>query len=333
MRELAAADIPYQPPLAMIGNLDKTVDRTLHALARALDYPLAGSIGNPLHNTGLAHIFENLPTTKAVAGGSNGIQALGDGAFNLQDILTGLAQNQFEAWFQPQLAARTLNLYGVEALARWHHPQAGIIGPEHFVPILEQAGHIHLLTDTIAHKTVAALAQFAEHGIDTRASINLSLADLDHYELVKRLQELTEEYGVANRRITVELRESAHIRDLAQTLETLSRLRLQGFGLALDHFGVGHSSIHNLDILPASELKIDASYIADMHRNSIHRKLLKSFVDLGRHVGASVIAEGVESKQQAKYLTQIGCTALQGFYIDEPMQTEQLILSYGCIAA
>lgn len=80
-------------------------------------------------------------------------------------------------------------------------------------------------------------------------------------------------------------------------------------------------------------MKIDPSYISDMHRNTIHRKLLKSFVDLGRHVGATVVAEGIETKQQCQYLTQIGCTALQGHYIDKPMPVEQLILSYGCIAA
>ncbi len=333
LRELAHKGNPCRPPLAMIGNLDKTVNRALHALAKALNYPLVGCIDNPLHNTGLAHIIENLAVTRPAADAPAGDSAMESTRFSLQEVLTGLAQGQFEAWFQPKVTARTMNLCGVEALARWRHPEAGIISPDQFLPVLESSDQIHLLTDTIAHKTIAALSQFAVHGIDTTASFNLSLSDLEHYDLVDRLLELTSEYGVANRRITVEMTESAGIRNLATTLETLSRLRLHGFGLSLDHFGVGHSSIHNLNILPASELKIDPSYIADMHRNSIHRKLLKSFVDLGRHVGADVVAEGVESRQQAKYLTQIGCTTLQGYYIDEPMQAEQLILSYGCIAA
>lgn len=226
-----------------------------------------------------------------------------------------------------------MNLCGVEALARWRHPEFGLIGPDEFVPLLERSGHIHRLTDAMADKTIAALAQFSEHGIDTTASINLSLAKLEQYNVVQRLRVLASKHGVPHRRITVEITETAAIRDLAATLETLSRLRLHGFGLALDNFGVGHSSIHNLDVLPASELKIDPSYISDMHRNTIHRKLLKSFVDLGRHVGATVVAEGIETKQQCQYLTQIGCTALQGHYIDKPMPVEQLILSYGCIAA
>ncbi len=334
MRELASQTADYQPPLAVFGTLDKTVERAIHSLARALDYPLAGFIGNPLHNTGLAHIIENLasrhPTKKAAQPCA---EAPRDCVFSASEILEGLEQDQFEPHFQPKVTARTLNLAGVEALARWHHPEHGIVTPEAFVPVLEKSGDIHRLTDIIADKTIASLALFSEHGIDTSASINLSLSQLDRYDAVERLGQLASQYGVANRRISVEITESDRIRNQTATLEALSRLRLHGFGLSLDHFGAGYSSLRNLDILPASELKIDPSYIANINLNSIHRKLVKSFVDLGRHIGATVVADGIETEMQCQYLTQIGCAVLQGYHIDKPMSAEHLILGYGCIAA
>lgn len=334
MRELASQAAGYQPPLAVFGTLDKTVERAIHSLARALDYPLAGFIGNPLHNTGLAHIFENLALRHpSRISAQPRVEQTADCVFSLEEIIEGLEQDQFEPHFQPKVTARTHNLAGVEALARWNHPNYGIVMPEAFVPVLEKSGDIHRLTDIIADKTIAALALFSQHGIDTSASINLSLSQLDHYDAVERLRQLASRYGVANRRISVEITENAQIRNLATTLEALSRLRLHGFGLSLDHFGVGHSSIRNLDILPASELKIDPSYIVDINLNSIHRKLVKSFVDLGRHIGATVVAEGIETEMQCQYLTQIGCAVLQGYHIDNAMSAEQLILSYGCIAA
>lgn len=333
MRELANQAATYRPPLAVFGTLDKTVERAIHSLAKALDYPLAGFIGNPLHNTGLAHIFENLATRQPSIRRAKPCAEPKCSEFSLAEILEGLAQDQFEPHFQPKVSARTLNLAGVEALARWNHPECGLVTPEAFIPVLEKSGDIHRLTDIIADKTIKSLALFSQHGIDTSASINLSLSQLDHYDAVERLRQLASKYGVANRRITVEITESARIRNLAVTLEALSRLRLHGFGLSLDHFGAGYSSIRNLDILPASELKIDPSYIADINLNSIHRKLVKSFVDLGRHIGATVVAEGIETERQCQYLTQIGCAVLQGYHIDKAMSAEQLILSYGCIAA
>jgi diguanylate cyclase len=102
--------------------------------------------------------------------------------------------------------------------------------------------------------------------------------------------------------------------------------------LSLDNFGSGQSSLQSLDCLPANEIKIDSAYIADINSNSMHRKLVKSMIDLGRHVGASVVATGIESDQQCQYLTQLGCQLLQGSFVDEPMTADQLILSYSSIA-
>lgn len=336
MRQLATSPATGRPALALVGDLDKTAERAIHSLARALNYPLAGSIGNPLHSSGLAHIFENLAASRPadLAGTlSPPLDNPALPAFGIDDILRGLNDDQFEPAFQPKINASSKNLYGVEALARWRHPEFGTIDPRYFIPALEQHGEIHRLTDVMVDKTIAALARFIEHGIETCASINLSPTGLEQYALVERLCELTRRHGIKNHCVTLELTETATIRDTATTLETLSRLRMHGFGLALGNFGAGHSSLQNLDILPASEIKIDPTYVADIQRNSIHRKMLKSFVDLGRHVGANVVAEGVETRPQSQYLSQIGCTALQGYFIAAPMSAEQLMLSYGSVAA
>ena len=331
MRALAASDSPSRTPLAVIGNLDNTVERAIHSLATALDYPLAGFIGNPLHNTGLAHIFENIsarhqrPESKSNSVGK-------PNAYTLQEILEGLERGEFEILLQPIVASRSLILSGVEALPHWHHPEHGLVNAAAFVPVLEQAGEIHRLTDMVVRKTVHALRRLGDHGIETRASINLSLTDLQHYDLLTAVGAVAAKCRIPTRRICFQITETTGICQQSSTLEALSRLRLQGFGLSLNNFGSGQSSLQSLDCLPVNEIKIDSAYIADINSNSMHRKLVKSMIDLGRHVGATVVATGIESDQQCQYLTQLGCQLLQGNFLDQPMTADQLILSYGCIA-
>lgn len=328
----ALASCPCRAPLAVVGNLDTSVERAIHSLATALDYPLAGFIGNPLHNTGLGHIFENIAAPrKHLECAHNAVARPAE--YTLESILNGLELGQLQVVFQPIVASRSLLLSSIEALPVWNHPQHVLVQASDFVPVLERAGEAHRLTEMVVRKTVQALRRLGDHGIETRANINLSLADLQHNDLLATVKSVATQCRIPARRIGFEITETSGIREQSTTLEMLSRLRLQGFGLSLDHFGSGHSSLQSLDRLPVNEIKIDASYVADINNNSLHRKLVKSMIDLGRHVGATVVATGVENDQQCQYLTQLGCPLLQGNFIDEPMSTERLILSYGSIAS
>jgi EAL domain-containing protein (putative c-di-GMP-specific phosphodiesterase class I) len=235
---------------------------------------------------------------------------------------------QFAAFFQPVVTARTRRLAGVEVFARWHHPLHGIVQPLAFVPVLERAGLIHLLTERITAQTAMAQAQLRDLGIDITAVINLPLASLQDYDVVHKSCEIVDQYAVPAHSISFQIIEDAGICQRNQTLETLARLRLHGFGLVLDGFGTGQSSLQVLDSLPASTLNIDAAYIGDIHANSMHRQLVKSIVDIGRHINAAVVAKGVESARQCHYLAHIGCNLVQGNHIDSPMPLQLLLERY-----
>lgn len=327
MRSLATEPPEKRPPVAVVSAMDETVERATTSLAKALSYPFMGFIIKPLRAEGLVKILENLDRYRPGPGQHTSDLAK-DLEFSIEEVEQGLAKDQFEPYFQPKVDAKSFELVSTEALARWKHPAHGLVSPDCYISLLEREGKIHYLTETIARKSIETVSEFFNHHINTSVSINLSLAQLEQYDIVSRLKQLAAQYRVPHENIYIEVTETAHIRDVATTLETLSRLRLLGFGLSLDDFGTGYSSIQNLDILPINELKIDQSFIADITTNVIHRELVESMISLGKNLGVTVVAEGVETEMQCQLLARMGCDQLQGFFISKALTANDFIASF-----
>ncbi|WP_196799870.1 EAL domain-containing protein [Mariprofundus ferrooxydans] len=181
--------------------------------------------------------------------------------FTVDEILQGIREHQFEPFLQPKVDLTTNQLVGAEALARWIHPEHGIIGPYAFIPKLEESDNIDELTFQMIEKSAAMCRQCHDAGYPVTISVNLSLVSLDDTTLADHITQLVKNIGLAPQHMVLEVTESAAMTEVAHALENLARLCMNGFQLSIDDYGTGYSSLQQLTRIPFSELKIDQSFV------------------------------------------------------------------------
>ena len=240
-------------------------------------------------------------------------------SFTLEEILQAIREKQIEPFLQPKVELRTGRLIGAEALARWIHPEQGVIGPYAFIPLLEQSGNIEELTFLMLEKTVRASLLLQDKGHALAISVNLSLSSLGDTTLAERITQLVRESGVDPHHIILEVTESAAMTNIAHALENLARLRMYGFSLSIDDYGTGFSSMQQLTRVPFSELKIDRSFVSDCVTNRSSRVIVESSIDMARKLCVKSVAEGVETQEEWDMLKSINCDVVQGYFIAKPM--------------
>jgi EAL domain-containing protein (putative c-di-GMP-specific phosphodiesterase class I) len=228
--------------------------------------------------------------------------------------------------YQPKarLVAGAWKIDCAESLVRWEHPEYGLIYPDEFIPLAESSGLIAALTDFVLQAGIGQVGVWNSLGLALGLSVNLSPRLVTNLEFPDQLAALAALSNVENSQLTLEVTETAALSDPAHTLDILTRLRVKKFGLSLDDFGTGFSSVTQLYQMPFSELKIDKSLGMDLQRNVEARTIVRSLVDLGHNLGLSVCCEGVESAQSLAFLGSIGCDYAQGYYIARPMVADAL---------
>lgn len=245
--------------------------------------------------------------------------------FDLEAILEGVRSKQFEPFYQPKLDFRTGRIIGAEALARWRHPQHGLLEPRDFIHLLEATQNIDTLTFLMLEETSVAAHLLQELGHNVVLSINLSLISLTDPTLADRITESVRSAGVEPRQIILEITEAASMTEAAQALENLARLRMRGFGLSIDDYGTGYSSMQQLTRIPFSELKVDASFIKNVSTDKSLRIIVESSIEMARKLQVKSVAEGVESQADWDALQAMGCDAAQGYFIAKPMDLTALL--------
>jgi EAL domain-containing protein (putative c-di-GMP-specific phosphodiesterase class I) len=243
-------------------------------------------------------------------------------AITRSDLEKALDRSEFEVVYQPKIECATGMLAGFEALARWNHPEAGLIMPTQFIPFAEQAGLIDALTAKVFDQSLAWFSQsFPES--DSRKSIKLSLnvsaKSLVDIQMADNLSNICRQSHVAPERVVLELTESSAMVDPMLSLDLITRLRVKGFLLSIDDFGTGFSSMVRLVRLPFSEIKVDKSFVMDAQQSQESRTIIRSIIDLGHSLGLLVAAEGVEDLATLNYLNSLGCDLAQGYFIARPM--------------
>lgn len=229
--------------------------------------------------------------------------------------------------YQPKIFCKTGTLAGFEALARWSF-NGKPVPPDRFIPLAEENGLIDDLTRLIVEQALKWLATVSEDrdnspstGIsEAHLSLNISARTLTNESLFRWVVSLCDELGIHRHRLIFELTESSAMGDTVAALDTLTRLRMQGFNLSIDDFGTGFSSMVQLVRLPFSEIKIDKSFVMDSGVSSESRAVTRSIVDLGRSLGLLSTAEGVEDQDTLDYLQTLGCDLAQGYFISRPMK-------------
>jgi PAS domain S-box-containing protein len=237
------------------------------------------------------------------------------------DLRRALDNGEFFPYFQPLVVLATGKLHGFEVLARWQHPDLGIISPAVFIPLAESNGLIGELSSQVLQKAFEA---FAVHGADLRLAFNVSPLQLKDLSLPKHIRQIAEDAGFPLECATVEITESAIAEDMTAARSITADFKAMGCRLALDDFGTGYSSLYHLKSLPFDELKVDRSFVSSMTTERDSRKIVAAVVGLGQTLGLKTIAEGVETPEQASLLVRLGCEIGQGWHYGRPAPAEQL---------
>lgn len=212
---------------------------------------------------------------------------------------------------------------GVEALARWPHAVRGPIAPAEFVPLAERSGLIDALTEWVIRTALRQWGGWRAAGLRLNLAFNLSAQGLDGRSFPDLLAALCRGYGVPPSHVTVELTESG-TQDAPTLLDALSRLRTHGFGVSMDDFGMGYSSLARLQRLPFTQLKIDKSFASAAAARRDCRIIVTAIIDLAHQLGLSAVAEGVEDQVTLDLLRELGCDEAQGYHIARPMSGDAI---------
>jgi diguanylate cyclase (GGDEF)-like protein len=226
--------------------------------------------------------------------------------------------------YQPKVGLADRELLGVECLVRWEHPEHGLVSPDDFIPVAEHTGLVGALTSRVLRTALEQCKAWNEAGRPIGVSVNLSTRSLLDSEFPDELEHLLAEIGLPPNLLTLEITESGMVGDADRPLPTLRRLHSMGIRLAVDDFGTGASSLAYLRRLPVHEVKIDKSFVLGMATDSGDLAIVRAIVDLGRHLGLSVVAEGVESEMTLALLENMGCDVAQGFLFSRPLPHERI---------
>jgi diguanylate cyclase (GGDEF)-like protein len=240
------------------------------------------------------------------------------------DLRRAIDNNDLEVYFQPKVGLRDRRLVGVECLARWDHPIHGPVAPEDFVAVAEHTGQLGRLTEAVLREGMRRAREWEDAGRELPISVNLSPRTLLDTAFPDQIAALLREYSLAPGRLTLEITEDGVVGEPERPLPVLRRLHELGVRLSIDDFGTGASSLAHLRRLPVQEIKIDRSFVQGVATDQGDLAAVKTAIDLGRHFGLSVVAEGVESELTLTVLEEIGCDVCQGFLFSRPLPYERL---------
>ena len=235
-----------------------------------------------------------------------------------------LINNRLHMVYQPKVRMRDGALTRVEALVRWDDPEFGRVAPSRFVPLAEKHGLIEELTQWGLRTTLRQWLKWRDEGIDTCIAFNISALSLEQLDFPDLVERMCRALDVPTDRLVLELTESA-TQPLIKLMDTLTRFRIKGIGLAIDDFGAGYSSLMQLRQLPFTEVKIDRFFVNDAVTSKDSRLIVAAIVDLAHGLGLTVTAEGVETREQLQLLLELHCDVVQGYLISHPLEPDGLV--------
>jgi EAL domain-containing protein (putative c-di-GMP-specific phosphodiesterase class I) len=310
-------------PIILMSGMDRRVLETAERLAKALGLMVVGTLRKPFCLAQVETIFQkfsrkSLPLPDLHAEGVTISDA---------DLVRAVRNDEFVIHYQPQIELCCDEVVGFEALIRWNRSPQTLIFPDAFIPRIETLGLIDRLGLLAQKRGFSELAQFT--GADLACptlSVNICASSLLDLSLPDTLESLADEHGIDPERIIVEVTESGFFKDLSKVLDVLARLRMKRFQISIDDFGTGYAMMQQLRHIPATEIKIDQSFVRNMQVSNSDRIVVEKTVEIGHEMGMKVVAEGVETIDQLRFLKKIGCDVVQGYYFSRPLAPEALNL-------
>lgn len=242
-------------------------------------------------------------------------------------IRTALLRKEFELQYQSQVDLNTGQIVGAEAQIRWHHPEIGLIPPSRFIPIAEESGLIVPLGDWVLNTACAQNRRWQEAGLPAiPIAVNISAVQLREKTFVARVADCLTRSGLDPRYLDLEITENVIMRDAQSTVYTLEQLKQLGVRISIDDFGTGYSSLSYLKLFPIDRLKIDQSFVHDINTDSNDAAIVGAIIAIAKQLKLSVVAEGVETLEQLRYLRAQRCDQIQGFYFSQPLSVDDFAI-------
>ncbi|HVC46103.1 MAG TPA: EAL domain-containing response regulator [Terracidiphilus sp.] len=308
--------------IVLMSGIDKRVIETAKMMARSLGLTVVGHLQKPFPITALTtlletHISGNQPELPA----EEEMEPYPD-----EDLRRALERGEIVNYYQPQIRFSTGEVVGLEALARWNHPERGIVMPDDFIERTEQLGLMDKLCWHTVDRGLAELKRFADSdGNMPRLSLNVSVTSLRDLRFPDIFLDLATRHGVPATSLAVEITETGLVDELARMLDVLTRLRMRQIQLSIDDFGTGYSMMRQLQNVPAIELKIDKSFVQSMDTSLSDRVMVEKIIEMGHELNMEVVAEGVETQMQYELLRQKGCDTMQGFLYCRALSADRLV--------
>ncbi|HKO88943.1 MAG TPA: EAL domain-containing response regulator [Burkholderiales bacterium] len=304
--------------LILASGMEPALVGSVEAMARVQGLQVLGALQKPLNYERLQEML-----TKYIPHAQSAKAAARE-ALTYEALQDGIRDRRIVAYFQPKIRVSDGAFAGAEALARWDHPQYGIVEPAAFIPCAEQSELIEPLTWIMVERTMEQSVIWHQAGHRWPLSVNLSLNHLEQATVADRIAAMAEDYGIPPEDIVLEVTESLAAINLAPVLGNLARLRMKGFGVAIDDYGTGYSSLAQLSRIPFTELKIDRSFVNGAASRTTLRAILGSSIELARQLKLDSVAEGVETQADLYLLKELGCDLAQGYLVAEPMPAAAL---------
>ncbi len=308
-------------PLIVVSSREVVLIDTVETMARNLGIPVAAGIRKPLRRESLVAAFEGWDRQAEPGVAPSGASSEPVPA---QDLAAAITAGAIGVHYQPKVDMAKGVICGVEALARWTHPVLGEIRPDRFVDVAERQGLIHALTMSVLRQAFGVAQRWNAQGLRLSMAVNLSPRLLEDPGLVRELETLLDAHGLEARQVVLEITESSVVDCMGLALGVLARLRLKGFGLSIDDYGTGFSSMQQLARIPFSELKIDRAFVHGATQRTNLRVILQSALDMARQLGLVTVAEGLETLADWQLVRDSGCGVGQGFLVSPAMPADEV---------
>jgi len=307
--------------VVLCSELDAVLRQTAISMIHCLGLTLLGDLGKPFNLVDFSQLVKRYRALGNVA--PRPLESTELASF--ADIQRALNNGEFEAYYQPKVTLEGQKLVGAEVLARWAHPQWGVLAPAHFLPVMETHGLIEQMFWHLFEQGLSLRQRLASQGVAIELAFNLHPAQLACRKLTEKITELLKRYQVAAPSVMFEITESGLIRVPASSLENLARLRMLGCGLAMDDFGAGYSSLARLSDLPFNQIKLDRAFVLQMQHRPRNAAIISCAVALAKALDMSLVIEGVETAEQQACLIELGASVAQGFLFARPMPERHFI--------
>lgn len=309
------SDISPAPALIINSSHKADILASVGRMATAYGLRVLGSLEKPLKRSDLSALLTQLRIEEVSVAAPTGDHAE-------IDLARCLSENQFKPYFQPKVRFADSQVAAAETLIRLDLGDGQVLAPGQFMPAVVSQGMITDVTLALFEATLQAMAAWNQSGLHPHVSVNLSPESLDDFNFGARLHDLVTDAGVRTKDITFEIVESEIARDFRRSLENTSRLRMLGFGLSIDDFGTGFSSLEQLSLLPFTELKLDRFFVTGICDDAQKQAMVSSTVRMAKELDLTVVAEGIETSEEADFVETAGCDFGQGYWFSRPIPAD-----------